>query len=228
MTSTAFAMNDKKPENLGFNPSFYKDSKWCHDTPGTVSDDQLINLFTQEEIMKVLPLLPVTPKTISLKVGQSVFLAGVARLDLLMGPVKEKWKDWPLILTLFSSDELPINVVDTSEADTFYQEALKSDSLKVPTSKNSQRLTDFPALSGTELDLYGISDQESSCDIVFSSIGWMAVTTRVTLTYKVKAWTPGGKGLYLRDPPFLPFAVNLKGRKIRGSSFYGNSSIFIP
>ena len=131
-------------------------------------------------------------------------------------------------MTLFSSDELPINIIDTTEADTFYQEALESDTLKVPKGQNDQRLADFPALKGTEMDLYGISDEESSCDIVFSSIGWMAVTTRVTLTYKVKAWTPGGKGVYLRDPPFLPYAVNLKGRKLRGSPYYGKSSLFIP
>ena len=78
------------------------------------------------------------------------------------------------------------------------------------------------------MEVYGISDMESSCDIVLSSIGWFSVTTRATLTYLVKAWTPGGKGIFLRDPPFLPFSVNLKGFKPRKTNFYNASKLFIP
>ena len=73
-----------------------------------------------------------------------------------------------------------------------------------------------------------MSLHESACDIVLSSIGWISVTTRVTLMYKVKAWTPGGKGIYLRDPSFLPFAVNLKGKKIRQTPYFKDSRLFIP
>merc|ERR1712062_868093 len=43
-----------------------------------------------------------------------------------------------------------------------------------------------------------------------------------------KAWTPGGKGIYLRDLAFLPYSVNLKGKKIRKTPYYGQSRIFIP
>ena len=234
ITSTAFAIGSKASSmdsqpNLGFNPKLYQDSKWCHDTPGTVSEDQVINLFTQEEIMKVLPMLPIVPRTISLKVGQTLFLAGVARLDVLTGPDAEKWQNRPLVLTIFASDDLPVNIVETEEAEDFLNQALKSDILKVPSChQNPQRLAEFPELQGREFELYGISDEESSCDIVLSSIGWLAVTTRVTLSYLVKAWTPGGKGIYLRDLAFLPYSVNLKGKKIRKTPYYGQSRIFIP
>jgi hypothetical protein len=38
------------------------EGKWCFDTPGTVSQDQIINILTAEEITKTLPSLPVMPR----------------------------------------------------------------------------------------------------------------------------------------------------------------------
>ena len=106
-------MNCKDRTKPGFHPGFYRDSKWCHDTPGSVSEDQVINLFTQEEIMNILPNLPMTPRTISLKVGDTLFIGGVARLDILKGPKDQRWADHPLVLTMFISENLPFNIVDT-------------------------------------------------------------------------------------------------------------------
>ena len=105
---------------------------------------------------------------------------------------------------------------------------MENDALKVPSGLDSKRLEKFPSLQGKIMEVYGISDLESACDIVLSSIGWVSVTTRATLTYQVKAWTPGGKGIFLRDPPFLPFAVNLKGKKIKQTNFYATSKLYIP
>ena len=154
------------------------------------------------------------------------FLGGIARLDVMQGSADVKWEHWPLTLTVFCSDTLPINVIETENVEDFYKEAF--DQLVVPSASNSQRLNEFPKLEGEELEVYGISPFESACDIVLSSIGWIAVTTRVTLLYQVKAWTPGGKGIFLRDPPFLPHAVKLRGKKIKGTSYFQKSKIFIP
>ena len=78
LTHTAFEMDLKsfkeqsKAKTLDFHPAEYKLSKWCHDTPGSVSKDQLIDLFTQDEIGKILPKLPVMPRSLSVPVGFSV------------------------------------------------------------------------------------------------------------------------------------------------------------
>ena len=117
MIRTAFEMKmtdettKKEEKKLDFHPGQYRENKWCHDTPGTISEDQVINLFTQEEIMKILPNLPMLPRTLSVQAGLTIFIGGVARLDILSGPEDPRWSNWPLILTLFASDELPINVV---------------------------------------------------------------------------------------------------------------------
>lgn len=117
MIRTAFEMKmsdektEKEEKKLDFHPGQYRENKWCHDTPGTISEDQVINLFTQEEIMKILPNLPMLPRTLSVQAGLTIFIGGVARLDVLSGPEDPRWSKWPLILTAFFSDELPINVV---------------------------------------------------------------------------------------------------------------------
>ena len=73
----------------------------------------------------------------------------------------------------------------------------------------------------------GIGKDESSCDIVFSSAGWISCTPGVAQIFKVKAWTPGGRGLTIRDPPFLPEAVQLKGPKIKYSPAFKHGKVFV-
>lgn len=235
--SSVFTMNTRQrlqkspsPNLSGFDPNEndYKHGKWCFDTPGTVCEDQVLNLLTQEEIMSTLPQLPIMPRAFSLHVGQSLFIGGLARLDVLRGPKDNRWADERLLMAVFASDNLPINIVLTEAADEFYAKALQDGLLHVPSNKNRQRLQDFPKLEGQELEIDGISDSECSCDVVFSSVGWISMATRVTLTYEVKAWTPGGKGVFLRDPPFLPFALNLRGNKIKGTPAFGKSKLYIP
>ena len=48
-------------------------------------------------------------------------------------------------------------------------------------------------------------------------LGWIAVTFGEGKTCRFKAWTPGGRGVYLRCPALLPYAVTLCGPKIRRS-----------
>ena len=60
--------------------------KHCHDSPGTVSEDQIINLLTAEEISRVLTTKPIQPRTFLLKQGQTLLLGGLARLDVISCP----------------------------------------------------------------------------------------------------------------------------------------------
>merc|ERR1719188_1210312 len=85
----------------------YADGRWCYDTPGTICQDQVINLLTQEEIAKMMSELPIRPRCFGIKNGQSIFLAGLGRLDLLGGPFKFR----PMLIVVFCSDDLPIHMV---------------------------------------------------------------------------------------------------------------------
>ena len=53
------------PERL--DPEERQWGKHCHDTPGTVSEDQIINLLTAEEVARVLTTHPLQPRTFLLK-----------------------------------------------------------------------------------------------------------------------------------------------------------------
>ena len=66
----------KKTSELDYpiNPWDYKENKWCFDTPGTICNDQIINVLTQEEIMNVMPALPMTPRSLNVKKGHSVLI----------------------------------------------------------------------------------------------------------------------------------------------------------
>ena len=50
-------------------------------------------------------------KCASVQPGFTVFIGGMARLDVLIGPEDHRWAKWPLILTLFAAEGLPVNVV---------------------------------------------------------------------------------------------------------------------
>ena len=58
----------------------YSMSKFCYDSPGTVSQDQIINLLSAEEISKTLANTPLHPRTFLLKLDQTILLGGIARL----------------------------------------------------------------------------------------------------------------------------------------------------
>ena len=91
--------------------------------------------------------------------------------------------DSKMIFCIFESQNLLKFTFSTEEVDEFYSEALALDQLGVPSTQDPKRMENFPALEGETMEVYGISDMESACDIVFSSIGWVSVTTRATLTY---------------------------------------------
>ena len=66
----------------------------------------------------------------------------------MQGSADVKWEHWPLTLTVFCSDTLPINVIETENVEDFYKEAF--DQLVVPSASNSQRLNEFPKLEGKD------------------------------------------------------------------------------
>merc|ERR1719234_2831922 len=86
-------------------------SKFCFDSPGTVSQDQIINLLSSEEISRTLANTPLHPRTFLLKLDQTILLGGIARLDYIDGPKKRVTH--PLLVTIFCSSSLPVNILPT-------------------------------------------------------------------------------------------------------------------
>lgn len=211
------------PMRLNPEHPHFADGRWCYDTPGTICKDQVINLLTQEEITKVMPELQIRPRCFGFKNGTSIFLGGLGRLDLLGGPFKFR----PMLIVVFCSDDLPIHMVRTTDADMFYERAMRTGLLGVPCG-DASRLEEFPPLEGQTFEVDGVAHFEATSDIVFSSAGWISCVPPMHKICTVKAWTPGGRGIYVRDPPFLPFAHLLRGERIGGTPAYRPNKVFAP
>ena len=116
-------------------------------------------------------------------------------------------------------------MVRTTDAEKFYERAMRTGLLGVP-SGDASRLEEFPPLEGQVFEVDGVAHFEASSDIVLSSAGWISCVPPMHKICTVKAWTPGGRGIYVRDPPFLPFAHLLRGERIGGTPAYRPNKVF--
>ena len=87
-------------------------------------------------------------------------------------------------------------------------------------------MREFPKLLGKEITTKGKLFNIGCKDIVLSSAGWVMVTAKRSEQSTFLAYTPGGKGISVRDP-FLPYSVQLKGKRILGSPTYRNDKLYL-
>ena len=50
--------------------------------------------------------------------------------------------------------------------------------------------------------------------------GWVSITAGQGMQVSLRAYTPGGLGCSVRSPALLKYAVNRRGRRIRGSAAF--------
>jgi hypothetical protein len=126
-----------------------------------------------------------------------------------------------------ASPALPIiNPFKTDEADSIYEEYYeKGNFLRVP-HKQCIRENPLPKLDSKVFHIDCIGNHKATSDIVFSSFGWSAVTSRSNSKAVVRAFTLGGLGLELRQPSLLPFIVNMRKKYYRKDNSQAFKSIF--
>lgn len=185
-----------------------------YDTPGVIYKDQILNLLTTEELLRVIPREIITPRTYTIRPGQSLFIGGLSRLDL----VHSRQNVW---FTIFASRYLPVHIVYTEMAHKFYDQYVGTELLSVPMGDN-KRLETWPRLQPKEFTIDTIGWEESAVDIVCSNAGWVSVTSGADMKCIVRAFTPEGRGLFLRDPPMLPYAIRLRGKRILNTPCFEN------
>ena len=81
-----------KPAKIGLieNQEEFKYGSWCHDTPGVVHNDQILNMLTTQELMLTVPRHRIVPRSFTMWPETSLFIAGLARLDFVQGRLKIK------------------------------------------------------------------------------------------------------------------------------------------
>ena len=77
------------------------------------------------------------------------------------------------------------------------------------------RLESFPALLPQEVTLCGLDWKQSAADVVLSSAGWVSCTIGQGMDATLRAYTPSGKGIFVRTPALFPSGVNERGKRSR-------------
>lgn len=104
---------------------------------------------------------------------------------------------------------------------TNYESSLKILNVQIPIGEGD-RMDNFPPLESQQLTVHGTGWRASSADVILSSAGWVAVTIGQNKEAQLRAYTPRGKGIFVREPPLFPLAVNNRGKR----SQKGNRSAF--
>uniref|UniRef100_A0A6G1SF84 Succinate dehydrogenase assembly factor 2, mitochondrial n=1 Tax=Aceria tosichella TaxID=561515 RepID=A0A6G1SF84_9ACAR len=212
----------KNEAPLSANGQRFLSHGFFHQTPSSCHPDQLYSILTNDEKLEVFPNETIVPRKYSLRPLQTIFIAGLARLDLLTSQSN-------VIFTIFASKYLPIHIVQTRKADQFYNQFLGSTYLGVPFG-DEVRLAAWPDLECSRSDhhIRAAPHNMGAADIVFSSIGWALVNLSRDQECLVRAFTPGGKGIFLRSPPLLAKANRYSiGRKIRDTPVFKNPNYII-
>lgn len=71
----------------------------------------------------------------------------------------------------------------------------------------------------SEMTLESPGSWKGCGDVVLSSVGWVCVTSRRGKV-RLQAYTPEGRGLFLRQPALLPYCAQLRGSRIGGTAAY--------
>uniref|UniRef100_A0A7E4VWA4 G domain-containing protein n=1 Tax=Panagrellus redivivus TaxID=6233 RepID=A0A7E4VWA4_PANRE len=193
---------------------------WCFDTPGTVNRNQLLDVYTLDELITLVPRTLIIPRIAIVKPGQTLLIGGTARIDILVPSADDSISEEQnrVFLTYFGSEKVPINVMNTSNVDEFIAKYRGTKILAVPTG-DEIRLNKFPRLQSSDYTIKNGADPDEACaDISLSTIGWVSVTTSIP-SVSVRIATPEGRGIHLRAP-ILPFAAKYRGARLPGSQLY--------
>lgn len=63
-------------------------------------------------------------------------------------------------------------------------------------------------------------------DLLMSSAGWIGINVPDNQMAHFHVWTPEGRGIVKRSPALIPNAINLCGKRVRGSLAYANNQSF--
>lgn len=144
------------------------------DTPGIIHNYQIAHYLTDKELKEVTPTTEMKQKVFQLKGKQTLFLAGLARIDFI--------EDKPANAVVFVDNNLLIHRTKLENADEFFEKH-QGELLNPPTD-----ITNFPKMQKQKF-----TSKEKS-DVVISGLGWVTIPAGTT----VEAYAPKGVEITLR------------------------------
>lgn len=147
------------------------------DTPGIIQDNQISQFLAPSELKYLAPQQEIHPRVFQLQEQQTLFLAGLARLDFISGPSGSG------SFIVYVNNQLYVHRTKLSQSRTFYHKHLGG--LLLPPASNDH----LPPLKEQTI----ITKVKS--DIVFAGLGWIAVPAKV----KLRAYLPQGLKVEVRS-----------------------------
>lgn len=133
-------------------------STYFYDTPGLGNDNSILEKVEKQVLKSIVPIKRVEKRLHTLSKDQSLFIGGLARIELVEG---EK-----TAVGCYFSSEVDIRKIIVPEPNNQFLRTLNKNLLH-PTSKNLQSLKDF--------DIYDVVvDEEGSRDIGINGLGWFS------------------------------------------------------
>lgn len=174
------------------------------DTPGLLVPGSFTERLTLEDLQDVVPQTNAAQRvTLHMEEGRSVFLGGLARLDMVEGR--------PFQFTLFRSENLKIHQARTEKA-MASAERLVGHTLTPP--KSMQRFRDSLPWVPHRFELEGAGWGEACADVVFHGLGWVSITGCGRCV--VEAHAPAGVEVSVREEPLMPYEAKWTGVKYPG------------
>ncbi|KAL2944856.1 GTP-binding protein BRASSINAZOLE INSENSITIVE PALE GREEN 2 chloroplastic [Bienertia sinuspersici] len=158
------------------------------DTPGLLHPHHIGTRLTREEQKLVQVNKELKPRTYRIKVGHTIHIAGLARLDV------EKLSAESVYVTVWASPLLPLHMGKTENADRMLTDHFGRQ-LQPPVGEN--RVKELGSWLRQEFQIKGNSWEASAVDIAFSGVGWFAICIKGEAS--VGAWTYDGVEVVLRN-----------------------------
>lgn len=150
-----------------------------YDTPGIINRKQMAHVLTDRERKAVMPQKEIKPKVYQLDERQTLFFAGLARLDYIQGGTRS--------FVCYFSNTLYIHRTKLEKADELYANQL-GELLQPPDKK---RDASFPTLVHHDFTV-----KTEKVDIVFHGLGWVTVHGG---RGQVRAYAPEGIEVSIRE-----------------------------
>lgn len=185
------------------------------DTPGLEIDGSYASLLTLKELRLVEFKNPIMPKSYPLVRGQTIFVGGLARVDVL-----ESSK--AVSVNVFTANTVPTHVTQTLKADAHYERHLASplSNLRPPLGGQDRKKTWPSKLIKGSFSLCQKGGNRNSAhalaDLSLPGIGWLSFSSQYPQTIRINVHVPEGVFASLREP-MLPVAHH-SGRKFKLTS----------
>ncbi|XP_066336436.1 GTP-binding protein BRASSINAZOLE INSENSITIVE PALE GREEN 2, chloroplastic [Miscanthus floridulus] len=163
-----------------------------YDTPGLLHPYIMAMRLNNEERKMVEIRKELRPRSFRVKVGQSVHIGGLTRLDVLKSSAQT------IYITVWASSNVPLHLGKTENADELRE---KHFGIRLQPPIGPERVNELGHWTERHIEVSGASWDVNSMDIAVSGLGWYSLGLKGTAT--VSLWTFEGIGVTERDAMIL-------------------------